>query len=138
LFTQLTHTRRKNQYTDKFKAWGLKKYANHNIWAYADQKKRKRKLVGKDTEFEIHGKRRSNSEVDEYIARNVTNTERLQLTEDIPTPEGVQAFTPVAEASAVTARDVHIDNLPSFQLLRDIHEFMCKTRPKYVAFLIFS
>jgi hypothetical protein len=116
-----------NQYTRKFEAWGLKKNANKDIWKYADQKTRKRKQEeGKDTEFEIHGRKRSKAEINEKIARNVMHTERLQMVEDIPTPDGIQAFTPVAEASIVTLREVYIHNLPCFRLQRDIQALMCK------------
>lgn len=119
----------KNQYALKLENWGLKKYAKNGLYLYADQKQRKRKLQeGKDTEFAFYGRKRSRSEMDKEIARHVTLTNRLQLWEDIPTPEGVEIFTPGAEdySASVTVRDVFINNLPLFQLQRAIQALMRK------------
>ncbi|KAH8705961.1 ankyrin repeat-containing domain protein [Talaromyces proteolyticus] len=110
----------KNQYTTKIKAWGLEKYANSTMWKYVDQEKKKRKLEGKDSLFEIRGRKRSRSYIDREISRNVTYTSQVQLLEDIPTPEGIQVFTPCAEESPIALRKVCIDNLPWFQFQRDI------------------
>lgn len=93
-----------------------------------DQETRKRKLEGKDTEAIIHTRKRTRQEVEKEIARNVTDTSRLQLLEDIPTPEGVQVFTPGAEASStsIALREVCTSNLPSVQLQRDIGALIVK------------
>jgi hypothetical protein len=107
----------------------LKKYANLPIWLFVDQRQRKRKFQeGKDTEYSIHGIKRSRSDIEREIARNVTHTSRLQLFEDIPTPEGVEVFTPGAEESlpSVVLRKVFINNLPFFQMQREIKALMCK------------
>ncbi|KAE8553615.1 hypothetical protein TMatcc_006939 [Talaromyces marneffei ATCC 18224] len=124
----------KNQYTTKFETWGIQKYADRAIWAYVDQKLRKRKLEeGKDSGFIIHERKRTRLEVEKEIARNVTHMSRLQLLQDIPTPAGVQVFTPGAEASSasVALREVCTSNLPSVQLQREIHAVMCKNRQIY-------
>lgn len=83
-------------------------------------------MEGKDTGFNIHGRKRTQKEVEREIARNVTLTSQLQLMQDIPTPEGVEVFTPGAGVSCtpVTSRKVCTSNLPSVQLQRQIHVLM--------------
>ncbi|KUL84791.1 hypothetical protein ZTR_07259 [Talaromyces verruculosus] len=111
-----------NQYTTKFTRWGLRKYAKGGQWLYVDQKLRKRDLKGKKTAISIHGRKRSRSEAEKEIARNVTFTSRLQHTEDIPTPEGVQVFTPSADESSdtVTHQEEAFSNLPLLRLGKDL------------------
>jgi hypothetical protein len=119
----------KNQYTTKFKDWGLKKYAKATFYAFADQRQRKRKLEGKDTEFSIYGIKKPRSEVDKEISRHVTFTSRLHRLEDIPTPDGVQVFTPGPDVSStsVVLREVYTDNLPCLQLQRGIQALFRKS-----------
>jgi hypothetical protein len=124
------HPYSKNQYTKRLQDWGLKKYAKADLYLFADHRQRKRKLEeGKDTEFAFYGRKRSRPELAREIPRYVTQTNQLQLFEDIPTPEGVEVFTPGAEDTnaSVALREVFINNLPSIQLQRDIQALlMCK------------
>uniref|UniRef100_A0A093V663 Putative ankyrin repeat protein n=1 Tax=Talaromyces marneffei PM1 TaxID=1077442 RepID=A0A093V663_TALMA len=84
----------KSQYATKWKQWGLQKYANALDYTWADQKIKKRALEGKDTDFNIRGKKISRKDMEREIGRNTTLTSRLQYAKDIPTPEGIQVFTP--------------------------------------------
>ncbi|RAO67112.1 uncharacterized protein BHQ10_003124 [Talaromyces amestolkiae] len=105
----------KSQYLTKLKHWGLRKYANALYYTYADQKIKKRALEGKGTAFNIRGRNMSCKDMEREIGRNTTLSSRLQHTEDIPTPEGVQVFTPSYEefSESITpgANIANIDNL---------------------------
>jgi hypothetical protein len=117
---------RKSQYTAKIKAWRLEKYANCTMWKYVDQEMKKRKLKGKDSVFEIRGRKRSRKSIEREISRNVTYTSQVQLLEDIPTPEGIQVFTPCEELLPIVLREVYTGNLPCFEIQRDIRMMMSK------------
>lgn len=82
----------------------------------------------KETGLITPGRKRTQKEVEREINRHVTSRTQLQLLEDIPTPEGVQVFTPGAEVSSpsVTLRKVCWDNLPSVQLQKDIQTLVFK------------
>lgn len=92
-----------------------------------DQKTNKRKLEGKDSVWEIRGRKRSKSYIEREISRNVTYTSQVQLLEDIPTPEGIQVFPPCAESLPVTLRQVYTSNLPWFEFQRDVKMMMSKS-----------
>lgn len=48
----------KNQYVTRLQAWGIRKNATKNIWAFVDRRRRQRKLEHrKETGFSIHGRR---------------------------------------------------------------------------------
>ncbi|KAF5015232.1 hypothetical protein F66182_13509, partial [Fusarium sp. NRRL 66182] len=92
-----------SQYLTKSKNWRLRKYANALYYTYADQKIKKRALEGKGTAFISQRE----------IGRNTTLTSRLQHTEEIPTPEDVQVFTPDDEEFFESIKPgVKIDDLP--------------------------
>jgi hypothetical protein len=106
---------------------GLQKYASATIWTFIDQRLKKRTLEGKDSEVNIHGRKRSRLEIDKEIARNTTFTSRLQIVEDIPTPDGVQVSTPGAEVfDSAAFQEVNIDNLPWFRLPEGFQSLMGK------------
>lgn len=89
----------------------MQKYANALDYTYADQQIKKRALVGKDTAFNIRGKKMSRKDMEREIGRNTTLTSRLQYVKDIPTPEGVQVFTPSGEENFdSTTLEANIDN----------------------------
>lgn len=123
---------RKNQYTAKIKDWGLEKYGNSTMWKHIGQKKEKRKLEGKDSLFEIRGRKRSRSYIERELSRNVTFTSQVQLLEDIPTPEGVRVFTPDAESSSIALRQVYTGNLPWLEFQRDVGIMMSKSPTLYL------
>ena len=58
----------------------------------------------------------SRKDMEREIGRNTTLTSRLQYVKDIPTPEGVQVFTPSGEENfdSITL-EANIDNLLEFQ-----------------------
>lgn len=97
------------------------------MWKYVDQKTKKRKLEGKDSVFDIRGRKRSRKSIEREISRNVTYTSQVQLLEDIPTPEGIQVFTPCAGSLPVTLRQVYTENLPWFEFQRDVRMVMGKS-----------
>jgi hypothetical protein len=94
-----------------------------------DQTTKKRKLEGKDSLWEIRGRKRSRSYIEREISRNVTYTSQVQLLEDISTPEGIQVFTPCAESSPIVLRQVYTGNLPWVEFQRDIRMMMSKSLP---------
>jgi ankyrin repeat protein len=97
---------------------------------------------GKDTGVIIHGRKRTRQEIEKEIARNVSHKNRLQLLEDIATPEGVQLFTPGAEVTStpIVHREVCLRNLPSVQLQRELQTLMYENRQiyKFDAFRAFN
>jgi hypothetical protein len=110
------------------KDWGLQKYLSATEYTYADQKIKKRALEGKDTAFNARGKKISRKDMEGEIGRNTTLTSRLQYVEDIPTPEGIQVFTPPsAEVSpdSVTL-EANIDNFPWSRMHKDFHAHIGK------------
>ncbi|PCH04573.1 Hypothetical protein PENO1_026910 [Penicillium occitanis (nom. inval.)] len=108
----------KSQYLTKLKHWGLQKYANALDYMYAGQQIKKRALEGKDTAFNIRGKKMSRKDMEREIGRNTTLTSRLQYVKDILTPEGIQVFTPSGEENLDSIiLEANIDNLSEFQAL---------------------
>ncbi|GAM40612.1 ankyrin repeat-containing protein [Talaromyces pinophilus] len=108
----------KSQYLTKLNRWDLQKYANALDYTYADQQIKKRALEGKDTAFNIRGKKMSRKDMEREIGRNTTLTSRLQYVKDIPKPEGVQVFTPSGEENCDSITlEANIDNSSEFQAL---------------------
>jgi hypothetical protein len=123
--------RSKNQYTTKLKAWGIGKNANASTWEFIDKVKRKRKLEGKDSEIVLYGRKQSRRKVEKEIARNVTFTSG-RSPEDVPTPEGLNILTPLAETLAQSHREVYFENLPWLQFKRETQSLSMFYKPAWV------
>ncbi|KAF4235815.1 hypothetical protein CNMCM8980_003184 [Aspergillus fumigatiaffinis] len=105
------------------KSWGVKKNGTTHIWEFADERIRKRKLQGKDSEMVLHEKHYSSKRLRKELARHVTHTSTYFRTRsyDPPTPDGVVIRTPrLASQLLFPTHNIRIDNLPWGLFKREI------------------
>ncbi|KAL2833821.1 ankyrin repeat-containing domain protein [Aspergillus cavernicola] len=88
----------KNQYRVKLNAWKVGENVTTEHWVFIDSRVRKRKLEGKESEVSLYGQQQSREKVTKQIARNVTKRDELRISDSAATPEGIDVFTPAADA----------------------------------------
>lgn len=128
----------KNQYTDKLKMWDIRKYHPGSDWAIIQSTKRKRSQMGKDSDFEIRGRKYTKREAEKEIARHVP-LGREWCSSDAVLPDYITVTTPPAEASALPGlyRAFLLRDLPSYQWTQAM-DTLCKSVPSFLTHPYFT